>query len=634
MTLPNTPNVKRHTGNGTTGPWDYPYYYADENDIEFSYRLANGTEGVFDPATDYTRISGGPGDPLGSVYQTTNAVAADTKLAIQAKTPAQQTTTPDEINRFRAQEFEVAFDRQALTTRRHEDDIERAIVSSPIDPKGDKIVKGMKAGFLLKVESVTDDGQGGEIVVIDGGTAQQEDVSNPANFVRRDGTQPPTADQPFANFKATGMADPTNPQDGATKSFVEAADATVTAHIDQSIINQADYLDLAAALADLRVKDNFLVGNDNGKFFANKNMILLTSTDGTTETHDGAFVVGSDSLGSQANGAVVVGYGTNHPTWPGLLFLSAVTEANQGRIFSENEHKFRRSAVFNGRWKQTPGGYDYLQCPDADGQVHIFGDFGTLGTDNPEIPGFTASSDGDHLVIEQNGTADAGMTIATLNTQIGNIFFADAESTVAGRIAYQHSVERMFFSTGTTAHFYIEGAAGNMGMGTTPLSSRRLVIQGTGSTSATYSLDIKNSAATTLLQIRDDSLMYAPPVYLQTTGGGANVNVASNGLLARSTSALKYKDDLQPVASDAVEAFMAMDGFTYRSNIETDDQSQRYYGFAADDADERGLKELVDYGDDGEVEGFDYGRALVLLHAEIKRLREEVAQLSAPSASM
>ena len=223
MTLLNTPNVKRHAGNDTTGPWDYPYYYADENDIEFRYRLADGTEGVFDPSTDYTRISGGPGEENGSVYQTTNAVATGTKLAIQAKTPAQQTKTPDEINRFRAQEFEAAFDRQALTTRRHADDVDRALVSSPIDPGGDKLLKNMIQGFLLRVESVVDNPDGTQTVLIDGGNAQSQDLANPGNYVSRDGSQPPTADMPWNNKKITGLADGVADTDAATVLQTKAA---------------------------------------------------------------------------------------------------------------------------------------------------------------------------------------------------------------------------------------------------------------------------------------------------------------------------------------------------------------------------------------------------------------------------
>lgn len=122
----------------------------------------------------------------------------------------------------------------------------------------------------------------------------------------------------------------------------------------------------------------------------------------------------------------------------------------------------------------------------------------------------------------------------------------------------------------------------------------------------------------------------ATSVYTNTTASAANVQVASNGLVRRSTSALKYKTDLQPVSADAVEAFMSMEGFTYRSAIKTDDQNVRHYGFAADHAHDKGLTELVLYGADGEtVEGFAYDRALVLLQKEVKRLRDEVEALKA-----
>lgn len=242
------------------------------------------------------------------------------------------------------------------------------------------------------------------------------------------------------------------------------------------------------------------------------------------------------------------------------------------------------------------------------------------------LSGYSAPSTGALAVFKTGGAADNGISIAVPSTQVANIYFGDADSGTQGRVAYDNVNDRLFLSAGNSALFYMDGS-GQASFGATPLSNRRLFVKGIGATSSTFSVDVKNSSNTTLLQIRDDSVIYAPPVYSNTAGVSANVYVDSNGFLQRATSALKYKEGLEDVPESAVSEFMEMDGFTYR--MKGGEDARRFYGFAADEADQRGLKELVDYGPEGEVENFMYDRAVVLLQAKVKQLQKEIEGIKA-----
>ena len=169
MAIPSTPNVQRHEGNGTDGPWAYEYQYSSNDYLVFHYRDDQGNEGIFDPGTDYVFESGGPNEPTGVVLRTTEVVPVGWKLAIEAQTPAQQETTPNQLRTFREQAFESALDNLALTNRRTLDDVNRAIVVSPIDPPGQRRLENPLPGYVLTVQDET---------TFRGDVVSAEDVSN------------------------------------------------------------------------------------------------------------------------------------------------------------------------------------------------------------------------------------------------------------------------------------------------------------------------------------------------------------------------------------------------------------------------------------------------------------------------
>lgn len=123
------------------------------------------------------------------------------------------------------------------------------------------------------------------------------------------------------------------------------------------------------------------------------------------------------------------------------------------------------------------------------------------------------------------------------------------------------------------------------------------------------------------------SQFVAAPVYTVTTGSGANVVVAVNGQLSRSTSARKYKTAIEDLPVDeSVEILNQLQPITYTSLAPDDPTGRRYLGFIADDVlpvDSR----LVAVNDNGEPEGFEYSRLTAHLVNYCRHLEQRLTAL-------
>ncbi|BBM22879.1 phage head spike fiber domain-containing protein [Lactiplantibacillus pentosus] len=121
-----------------------------------------------------------------------------------------------------------------------------------------------------------------------------------------------------------------------------------------------------------------------------------------------------------------------------------------------------------------------------------------------------------------------------------------------------------------------------------------------------------------------------------TTSRGANAYLAPDGALIPSTSAAKYKTDIVrsfetkmgdkllevPVAHwKDKEEILAKTFDPNAKNPET------YFGMIADDLDDAGLNELVDYDDKGKVRGIQYDRVALALIPLIRNYRDRITEL-------
>jgi len=388
----------------------------------------------------------------------------------------------------------------------------------------------------------------------------------------------------------------------------------------------------------------------NGVVYASSSSALAT---GSALTFDGTNLgIGTSTAGNA--GAVNVSIGAPGTTAGGLQLWTNTTSSSylQWGTAASGTSYYRGYLQYNYN-----AGSDYLAFGIASTEaMRLTG--GNLGL------GVTPSAD----------WASSGYKAFVVKTS----FLAGSTAPgamVLGNNAYNDGAGWKYVATGT-ASYYLQylgahswynapsGTAGNAITFTQAMtldSSGRLAI---GGTSATARLDVQSgyirtangssvayfgdgvslvggaSASSSAIRFDGDTLLFAytaaelmrltsagnltvPAIYTNTTAAVTYVAVSSAGLLQRGgVSALKYKQDVRDLEEINVDQIRAV---RYKSKCENDDQTKDHFGVIADEVDAAGIKELVTYGADGEVEGFQYERLTVVLLKEIQSLRKRLA---------
>lgn len=115
-----------------------------------------------------------------------------------------------------------------------------------------------------------------------------------------------------------------------------------------------------------------------------------------------------------------------------------------------------------------------------------------------------------------------------------------------------------------------------------------------------------------------------------TTGSAANCFIdPSNGRIWRSTSSLRYKQDVEDVEVDAA-VVLKMQGRTWRDKLEVEKDPEtetRHVGFIAEELHDLGLGQFVVYDEAGDPEAISYDRLSVALLAVVKDQERRIAAL-------
>ena len=176
---------------------------------------------------------------------------------------------------------------------------------------------------------------------------------------------------------------------------------------------------------------------------------------------------------------------------------------------------------------------------------------------------------------------------------------------------------------------------GNVGIGTSspgaPLTIRTPSSIGDGG------VLVSNGSSTELLQIfqngyfRTGQAVASP--FNNTTGSSANVVVASDGALLRSTSSIKYKKEVKD-ATHGLSEVLQLRPVTYKGNSKADENSDKVFGgLIAEEVDAIGLTEFVVYrDDDGTPDAIAYGNMVSLLAKAIQELNAKVEAQAAEIA--
>jgi hypothetical protein len=142
------------------------------------------------------------------------------------------------------------------------------------------------------------------------------------------------------------------------------------------------------------------------------------------------------------------------------------------------------------------------------------------------------------------------------------------------------------------------------------------------------------------------SNVYFPGAFSTTTANAANVNVAATtGLLARSTSSIVYKTQVEDLETTKADAILSLRPVWYRSLCEGDRKDWSWYGLIAEEVanieprlvfwrntelveNEEGEQIIQDL-DQPVPEGVMYDRVTVLLLDVVKRQQQTIEALEA-----
>lgn len=124
------------------------------------------------------------------------------------------------------------------------------------------------------------------------------------------------------------------------------------------------------------------------------------------------------------------------------------------------------------------------------------------------------------------------------------------------------------------------------------------------------------------LAITSSGILTSLPTYNNVTGVSANVQIDSNGYFARSTSSLKYKTDIVNYDKGLAEVLKMRP--VYYKSINEREKDLTFAGLIAEEIEELGLTEFVQYAEDGTPDALSYSNMVALL---VKAIQEQQVQI-------
>jgi hypothetical protein len=204
----------------------------------------------------------------------------------------------------------------------------------------------------------------------------------------------------------------------------------------------------------------------------------------------------------------------------------------------------------------------------------------------------------------------------TSNASTGIAFYTGSTGNAIGTANIYYGTERIRIRSD-----------GNVGIGTTGNSSARLFVKGANTSSSSYSLYCEPAGAAPTFYVANDGVVCTGAEigspYNNTTSNAANVYVASNGILYRSTSSLKYKQDIQS-ATFGLQDVLNLRPVTFAQK--NDPSGNRFAGLIAEEVHAAGLTEFVQYHE-GQPDALHYANMVALCIKAIQELTKRVEEL-------
>jgi hypothetical protein len=173
-------------------------------------------------------------------------------------------------------------------------------------------------------------------------------------------------------------------------------------------------------------------------------------------------------------------------------------------------------------------------------------------------------------------------------------------------------------------------SSGGLAVNATSAATSKFLTQGEDQSNSKRALTCNDSTGTALFFVRNDGRIRTGTAsvspYNSTTASAANMYVASNGDLYRSTSSARYKRNIQDM-SYGVADVMNLRSVTFEQNNEY--PSKTYAGFIAEEVHDAGLVEFVEYNEAGQPDAVHYGNMVSLLTKAIQDQQATIASLTA-----
>jgi len=202
-------------------------------------------------------------------------------------------------------------------------------------------------------------------------------------------------------------------------------------------------------------------------------------------------------------------------------------------------------------------------------------------------------------------------------------------------IFYTNSTERMRITSGGQI-FTSNAPVGDwsmrvIGNSTTSNSYGFKVLGGTNSADIAFSVTPQNGSVN-YFYVRGDGLIFMLGSYPFTTASSANMVIFSDGSVGRSTSSLKYKNNVENYTKGLSEV-MQLRPVTYQGKSDVDN-GKTFAGLIAEEVHELGLTEFVQYAEDGSPDALSYSNMVSLLVKAIQEQQAQIEELKAKILSL
>jgi hypothetical protein len=324
------------------------------------------------------------------------------------------------------------------------------------------------------------------------------------------------------------------------------------------------------------------------------------------------------------------GFALTRPSNASTYHLAITTTESGGDAYTVKYDTFNNEMIFNTYAGGGTGGNVIFRTGTSSStterlRITSGGNVG-IGTSSPNIGGVNKA-----LTLNAATSTNASYELAVNDVLQGSLYTGISTSSlnlytfVNGPLVFgTNSAERMRITSGGQFQFGNNAPANAytgllFGSGTTSQSYGLKIIAGSSSSDIAFLVKDKDDSGERF-KIRGDGIIFAPPIYNNTTAVAANITIFGDGSMYRSTSSLKYKTDVIDYTKGLSEV-MQLRPVSYKGK---NDGDKVFAGLIAEEVHDLGLTEFVQYAEDDTPDALSYSHMVALLTKAIQELNEKI----------